>query len=81
MKLSVFIFLMAYGLLSQAQSLSKIWTSPEGLRTPESVLFDSVTNQIFVSNINGDPATQDGNGFISILNPEGKIVNLKLMFS
>lgn len=77
MKRFVFIFLIACGYFSQAQSLTKIWTSPEGLKTPESVLFDSGTNQIFVSNIDGDPAAKDGNGFISILTPDGKIKNLK----
>lgn len=77
MKLSFLIILMACSLWSQAQSLSKIWTSSEGLKTPESVLFDSETNRIFVSNIDGDPAAKDGNGFISVLTPEGKIKNLK----
>lgn len=76
MKLKVLIILLGFGFSTNAQSLSKIWTTADGLKTPESVLFDETTNQIFVSNIDGDPTAKDGNGFISILNPDGKIKNL-----
>lgn len=77
MKCCVFIFLLTFGYLAQAQSLSKIWTSSDGLKTPESVLFNAEMNLFFVSNIDGDPTAKDGNGFISLLTPEGKIKNLK----
>ncbi|MFA8434460.1 MAG: hypothetical protein ACEPOZ_08070 [Marinifilaceae bacterium] len=54
--------------------LTKIWESPQELKTPESVLFDSQRNILYVSNVNGKPSSKDGNGFISKLNPEGKII-------
>lgn len=60
-----------------AQSLSKLWTVSDGLKTPESVLFDEKTNSIYVANIDGQASEKDGNGFISILSPDGKIKNLK----
>ena len=42
-----------------------------GFQTPESVLWDSTLDVYFVSNINGNPAAKDGNGFISVVDPSG----------
>jgi len=42
-----------------------------GFQTPESVLWDSTLDVYFVSNINGNPAAKDGNGFISVIDPAG----------
>ncbi len=42
-----------------------------GFQTPESVLWDSTLDVYFVSNINGNPAAKDGNGFISVVDPAG----------
>ena len=60
-----------------AQSLQLKWTSDTLLRVPESVYFDQKTGLLYVSNINGKSNEKDGNGFISQLTAEGKIVNLK----
>jgi sugar lactone lactonase YvrE len=49
----------------------------EGLVTPESVLYDADADEYLVSNINGDPFAADGNGFISRLSPDGKVVKAK----
>lgn len=48
-----------------------------GFKTPESVLHDAEQDVYFVSNINGGPTETDGNGFISKLGPDGKVVELK----
>jgi len=69
--------LLLLGLSSSAQTLTKVWTTANGLKTPESALFDAPSNKIYVSNIDGEPSTKDGNGFISILDPDGKINKLK----
>lgn len=71
------IFFLCSGLSSFSQSLTKVWTISEGLTTPESVLFDSGTTKIYVSNINGQASDKDGNGFISVLEPDGKMNTLK----
>lgn len=71
-----FIFLFGISQI-KAQKLEKIWTTPDGLITPESVLYDEAHDLIYVSNINGDPTQKDGNGFISILSPDGKIKDLE----
>ena len=60
-----------------AQQLEKVWQTTCDLKTPESVLYDQERDVIYVSNINGDPAQKDGNGFISILNSDGSVKNLE----
>lgn len=40
------------------------------LATPESVLYDEVSDRYLVSNINGNPCEADGNGYILALSPE-----------
>jgi DNA-binding beta-propeller fold protein YncE len=60
-----------------AQKLEKVWETTVALKTPESVLFDEENDIMYVANINGDPTTKDGNGFISILNADGSEKNLE----
>lgn len=48
-----------------------------GFATPESMLYDAANDVIYVSNINGTPFDKDGNGFITKLAPDGKVVALK----
>ena len=69
------LFFGAY--ISNAQRLEKVWQTTADLKTPESALYDQDMDVIYVANINGDPAVKDGNGFISILNPDGSEKNLE----
>jgi len=48
-----------------------------GFQTPECVLHDDESDVYFVSNINGPETAADGNGFISRLDPQGKVLDLK----
>lgn len=68
--------LVVFGLNAFSQTLTKQWTATDGLKTPESVLYDAGSNSIFVSNINGQASEKDGNGFISILGIDGKMKTL-----
>jgi hypothetical protein len=52
-------------------------TRDVGLATPESVLPLADQDLYLVSNINGAPTATDDNGFISKLDPDGKVVELK----
>jgi len=71
-----FLLLITPGILTlNAQQLQKVWETSEGLKTPESVLYNEQLDVIYVANINDNPAEKDGNGFISILNPNGEIIN------
>src|SRR5688572_14939473 len=54
-----------------------LWTIATDLAAPESVYYDATSNSLFVSNINGQILEKDGNGYISRLTAEGKVVNAK----
>lgn len=49
----------------------------KGFETPESVAYDADADVYLVSNINGKPTEVDGNGFISKVSPEGKLLEPK----
>jgi sugar lactone lactonase YvrE len=63
----------------QAQTLQKIWETDTLLSKPESALYDAATKLIYVSNIHGEYCTKDGNGFISKIDLNGHITDLKLI--
>jgi len=65
---------MATGVLAQAPAIT---VQGVGLQTPGSVLYDAAEDVYLVSNINGNPAAADGNGFISRIGPEGNVIALK----
>lgn len=48
-----------------------------GFATPESILYDPESDLYLVSNINGRPGDQDGNGFISQVSAQGELIELK----
>jgi len=59
------------------KSLEKVWESPNQLKNPESVVYDSKKNMLYVSNVDGNPDDKDNKGFISIISPtNGSIINL-----
>ncbi len=51
----------------------------DGLSTPEAVLWDEAADRYLVSNINGKPLDADGNGYISELSPDGKVLRAKFV--
>ena len=53
------------------------WSTPPKLMVPESVFYDSLKNILYVSNINGKPAEKNGKGFISRIDLDGTIKDLK----
>ncbi|WP_297092357.1 hypothetical protein [uncultured Draconibacterium sp.] len=57
--------------------LEKLWESDTLVRTPESVLLDRQRNILYVSNVNENPWELDGNGFISKMDKDGNIIDLK----
>jgi sugar lactone lactonase YvrE len=60
-----------------ADNVKLLWSSGKEFKTPESVLYDQERDVIYVSNINGRPSEEDNNGFISQLNMDGSVKNLK----
>ena len=59
---------------AQDITLDQIWET-DGLNNPESVVYDGQSGVIYVSNVNGAAGDKDGNGFISRLAPDGKILD------
>ena len=50
-----------------------------GLQMPKSVLWDAGQDVYFVSNINGEAAIPNKNGFLSKIGPDGKVIALKFV--
>ncbi|HEU5407146.1 MAG TPA: hypothetical protein VFU48_05230, partial [Nitrospira sp.] len=50
-----------------------------GLESPNSFIGDPSGKEYFISNINGEPEARDNNGFITKLNAEGKVTDLKFI--
>ncbi len=60
-----------------AAASDRIVVENVGFATPESVYFHEAADVYLVSNINGSPLETDGNGFISKVGPDGKVIDLK----
>ena len=54
-----------------------LWSLSGDFALPESAYHDAPSNSIFVSSINGDLLAKDGNGYISRLSPDGRMINAK----
>jgi sugar lactone lactonase YvrE len=57
--------------------LKPSWVLKEGFDTPESACYDPDTNLVYVSNIAGKPDEKDGKGWISRVDPDGKLKDAK----
>jgi sugar lactone lactonase YvrE len=72
------LHLLVLGLLFQSvpsAPATPLWTVTEGMDSPESVYFDADSGFLFVSQIGGQAAARDGNGRISKLTADGKVVD------
>ncbi|VGO11815.1 hypothetical protein PDESU_00362 [Pontiella desulfatans] len=58
-------------------TLSRQWASEPVLEVPECVLFRPADNLFYVSNVSGKPAEKNGAGFVSKMDLEGRVVELK----
>jgi streptogramin lyase len=74
-QLSALVFAMLT-LSAVAAEPQKLWEA-SGFKNPESAVFDRATGAVYVSNVNGDARKKDGNGFISKLGPDGKVVTIE----
>ena len=70
-----FVLFITHGqVFAHGEALKKIWET-EGFMNPESVVYDKNNNVLYVSNVNGDANAKDGNGFISRVSVDGKILD------
>ncbi|MES2884464.1 MAG: hypothetical protein V4709_06650 [Pseudomonadota bacterium] len=58
---------------AQAVGPEPVWKT-EGFANPESVVYSSLQKVLYVSNVNGAPDAKDGNGFISQVGLDGKVI-------
>jgi sugar lactone lactonase YvrE len=63
----------ATGVEAGPREATKIWETA-GFKNPESAFFDPEASILYVSNVNGEPTAKDGNGFISKVAPDGKVL-------
>jgi sugar lactone lactonase YvrE len=63
------------GFVAQAAEPQKVWEAT-GFKSPESAIYDRAAGAIYVSNVASNPMVKDGNGFISKLGPDGKVIAL-----
>jgi len=75
------ILVVLCGALALAQgdgpTLTPIWDVKGDFAAPESAYFHAASNSVFVSSINGQILDKDGNGYISRLSPDGRVVSAK----
>jgi sugar lactone lactonase YvrE len=70
---SVFSALTVIAVAAEPQM---IWEA-SGFKSPESAAYDRAAGAIYISNLNGGAMEKDGNGFISKLGPDGKVIALE----
>jgi hypothetical protein len=58
-------------------TLTPLWNLTTDFASPESAYYHAGSNAIYVSSINGQILDKDGNGYISKLSPDGKLVSAK----
>ncbi|NQZ54498.1 MAG: SMP-30/gluconolactonase/LRE family protein [Piscirickettsiaceae bacterium] len=62
--------------LAATPILLPAWKSDTVFEQPESVVYDSKRQLLYVSNVNGNPNDVDGNGYISQLSLDGDVIEL-----
>lgn len=67
---------VAVAALATSATAETIWTI-SGFEQPESALLNPVTGNIIVSNVVGGPGDVDGNGYLSLVAPDGTVVEKK----
>jgi len=71
-----FALLIATAVLTGC-STNRISVKDAGLKAPECVIHYEDEDVYLASNINGSPVAADGNGFISRIDPDGRVIELK----
>jgi hypothetical protein len=75
--LFILILLTLNILICYSQTLTFKWRTDSLFLKPESALYDSINQIIYISNINGKYLAKDSNGFITKLKINGEIEKLK----
>ena len=68
------VFIISGCVKDRGYRVEEEWATEPVLEVPESVMYNSAKNEIYVSNISGKPLDKDGKGFISRLSLDGRIL-------
>ena len=67
--------LMIIALQSNAQQLTELWSTPQTLKVPESILYNAGLDLAFVACMGEEHNEKTGDGYIAQINLDGEIVN------
>ena len=62
---------------AHAASGELVWEFSQGLAQPESAWYDKSSKSLYISNVAGNPAEKDGNGWILKANLKGEVIEEK----
>ena len=71
------LLILLISFCTNVAALDLLWQTEAVLKTPESLLFNYQDSLFYISNINSAPSEKDGNGFISRIDLQGKIIDLQ----
>lgn len=71
---NLLVLLLPILAFAESPTLDLAWQTEKVFQQPESVVYDSQRDLLFVSNVNGEPNKVDGNGYISQLSLDGKLI-------
>jgi sugar lactone lactonase YvrE len=74
--LATVLWLAALPAWAESKAVKPVWETA-GFANPESVLWDPQRQVLYVSNVNGAPPDKDGNGYISKVSPDGRVLKEK----
>ncbi|MEQ9299007.1 MAG: hypothetical protein RIF33_10605 [Cyclobacteriaceae bacterium] len=74
-------YILAFGMImimsaTMAQQVTQLW-QVTSLESPESVIYAADQQTYYVSNVSGQPAEKNGQGFISAIDKDGNLKKLK----
>ena len=76
--ISTILLIVSFNIFSQNLRLEKIWETDTIFKRPESIVFDSLRNRLYISNYNRYPKKIElCNDYISILDLDGNIISLR----
>ena len=79
--MKIFIILLAFTMLNLSNKVANsddhmevVWETEKIFELPESVVYDSQNEVLYVSNITDHPFKKDGTGYISKIGLDGSII-------
>jgi hypothetical protein len=75
MKTLTFFILVIVAFQVNAQKLTELWSTPNTLKVPESVLYNAELDIAFVACMGDEQNEKTGDGYIAQINLDGKITN------